>query len=102
MERLLFMNEPRWKALTENTHKRLLCLGLTTLQRSLRSLGSLNFDGSPQTLPVMVDATVTATLVLSDLTQVGGDTLGYCQEQRIRAQQGRGLRDRSMLCLHCC
>ena len=92
MERLPFMDEPRWKALTEK-HTVDYCAWDHPYKKPENIWVS---DGSPQALPVMVDATVTATLVLSGLTQGGKDTLRYCQGQRARAQQDRGLRGRRM------
>ena len=75
-------------------------LGITPTS-NLRILGFLSLDGSPQALPVMVDATVTATQVQLGLTQGGSDTLRYSQGQRAQGQQGRGLRGRRMRCLRC-
>ena len=76
MERLLFMDEPRWEAPTEK-HE----LG-TTLTRNLRIFGFLSLGGGQQALSVMVDVTVTAAQVLLGLTLGDGDTLRYCQGQR--------------------
>ena len=53
-------------------------LGATHI-RNQKISGFLNLDGNPQALQATVDATVTATLVLLELTEGDVGVLRYCQ-----------------------
>ena len=99
MERLLFMNEPRWKALTEK-HTVDYC-AWNHPYKNRRIFGSQSSGGNLQALQAMVDAIVTVTQVPLDLTLGDGDTLRYCQGQRAQGRQGRELRGKRTRYRHC-